>query len=97
MFLFIIGVMALLVAAVGIFLGVKGRSRKGNFLAIGVVSALIGIVLIVCSSLSTVPISSMISPIRRLTMPWPQPWQNEVSTWETASGAFIFISLPPSA
>ncbi len=88
MFLFIIGVMALLVAAVGIFLGVKGRSRKGNFLAIGVVSALIGIVLIVCSSLSTVPtghtgILTTFGKVEDVSLPngvnLHAPWQNVIT------------------
>ena len=55
MFLFIIGVMALLAAVGCIVLGVKARNRKGNFLAIGIAVSVVGIVLIVCSSMSTVP------------------------------------------
>ncbi len=55
MFLFILGILALLAAAGAILLGVKGRNRKGGFVAMGVAVAAVGIVLIVCSCLSTVP------------------------------------------
>ena len=55
MFLFLIGVIALLAAAGCIFLGIKGRSRKGNLLAIGIAIGVFALVMIVCSSLSTVP------------------------------------------
>jgi len=55
MFLFILGILALLAAAGAILLGVKGRNRKGGLVAMGVAVAAVGIVLIVCSCLSTVP------------------------------------------
>ena len=55
MFLFILGILALLAAAGAILLGVKGRNRKGSLVAMGVAVAAVGIVLIVCSCLSTVP------------------------------------------
>ncbi len=55
MFLFILGILALLAAAGGIFLGLKGRNRKGSLVAMGLAAAAVGIVLIVCSCLSTVP------------------------------------------
>ena len=55
MFLFLIGVLSLLAGVGCVVLGMKARTRKGNMLAMGVAAALIGVVLIVCSSLSTVP------------------------------------------
>lgn len=55
MFLFFIGVIAVLTAVGSILLGAKARNRKGNFLAIGIAAGLVGVILIICSSLSTVP------------------------------------------
>ena len=49
MFLFVLGILALLAAAGAILLGVKGRNRKGGLVAMGVAVAAVGIVLIVCS------------------------------------------------
>lgn len=55
MFLFVLGILALLAAVGAILLGMKGRNRKGGLVAMGVAVAAVGIVLIVCSCLSTVP------------------------------------------
>ena len=88
MFLFFMGVMALLAAAGGIILGVKARNRKGNFLAMGIASGLIGIVLIVCSSLSTVPtghtgILTTFGKVEDVSLPngvnLHAPWQNVIT------------------
>ncbi len=88
MFLFFMGVMALLAAAGGIILGVKARNRKGNFLAMGIAAGLIGIVLIVCSSLSTVPtghtgILTTFGKVEDVSLPngvnLHAPWQNVIT------------------
>ena len=53
MFLFVIGVIIMLAAIGAIALGVKARKTK--FTAMGAIVAVLGIAVIICSSLSTVP------------------------------------------
>ena len=53
MFLFIIGVLVILAAVAAVVLGIV--TRKGQMMGVGVPVAVVGVVLIVCSCLSTVP------------------------------------------
>ena len=53
MFLFVIGMIILLAAIGAIVLGIK--ARKAKFTALGAIVAALGIAVIICSSLSTVP------------------------------------------
>ena len=88
MFLFILGILALLAAAGAILLGVKGRNRKGGLVAMGVAVAAVGIVLIVCSCLSTVPtghtgILSTFGKVEDVSLPngvnIHAPWQTVIT------------------
>ena len=86
MFLFIIGVLVMLAAAGAIALGVK--ARKAKFIAVGVIAGLLGVVVIVCSSLSTVPtghtgILTTFGKVEDVSLPngvnIHAPWQNVIT------------------
>ena len=88
MFLFVLGILALLAAAGAVFLGVKGRNRKGSLVAMGVAIAAVGIALIVCSCLSTVPtghtgILTTFGKVEDVSLPngvnVHAPWQNVIT------------------
>nr|MBR4280569.1 prohibitin family protein [Clostridia bacterium] len=86
MFLFIIGVLVMLAAIGAIVLGAK--ARKARFIAVGVIAGLLGAVVIVCSSLSTVPtghtgILTTFGKVEDVSLPngvnLHAPWQNVIT------------------
>ena len=86
MFLFIIGALMLLAAAAAIVLGVT--SRKTKFLAAGIAAAVLSIVIIFCSCLSTVPtghtgILTTFGKVEDVSLPngvnVHAPWQNVIT------------------
>lgn len=88
MVLFICGILALLVAAADLYLGMKGKKRKPGFIAIGTAATLVGVVLIICSCLSTVPtghtgILTTFGKVEDVSLPngvnVHAPWQNVIT------------------
>ena len=88
MFLFILGVIAILVAVACFILGMKARARKGGFVAVGLLAGVVGVVLIVCSCLSTVPtghtgILTTFGKVEDVSLPngvnVHAPWQNVIT------------------
>ncbi|MBQ7137940.1 MAG: prohibitin family protein [Clostridia bacterium] len=86
MFLFVIGMIILLAAIGAIVLGVK--ARKAKFTALGVAIGLLAVVVIVCSSLSTVPtghtgILTTFGKVEDVSLPngvnLHAPWQNVIT------------------
>jgi len=86
MFLFIIGILLLLVAAGVIVLAVVNRLNKLHF--VGAAAAVLGVVLIVCSCLSTVPtghtgILTTFGKVEDVSLPngvnVHAPWQNVIT------------------
>jgi len=86
MFLFVIGMIILLAAIGAIVLGVK--ARKAKFTALGVAIGLLAVVVIICSSLSTVPtghtgILTTFGKVEDVSLPngvnLHAPWQNVIT------------------
>ena len=86
MFLFVIGVIIMLAAIGAIVLGVK--ARKAKFTALGAIVAVLGIAVIICSSLSTVPtghtgILTTFGKVEDVSLPngvnLHAPWQNVIT------------------
>ena len=86
MFLFVIGVIIMLAAIGAIVLGVK--ARKAKFTALGAIVAVLGIAVIICSSLSTVPtghtgILTTFGKVEDVSLPngvnIHAPWQNVIT------------------
>lgn len=86
MFLFVIGMIILLAAIGAIVLGIK--ARKAKFTALGVAIGLLAVVVIVCSSLSTVPtghtgILTTFGKVEDVSLPngvnLHAPWQNVIT------------------
>ena len=86
MFLFVIGALMLLAAATAIVLGVT--SRKTKFLAAGIAAAVLSVVIIFCSCLSTVPtghtgILTTFGKVEDISLPngvsVHAPWQNVIT------------------
>ena len=86
MFLFVIGVIIMLAAIGAIALGVKARKTK--FTAMGAIVAVLGIAVIICSSLSTVPtghtgILTTFGKVEDVSLPngvnIHAPWQNVIT------------------
>ena len=86
MFLFIIGLLVMLAAVGSIVLGIK--SRKVKLTALGVVIAVLGVAVIICSCLSTVPtghtgILTTFGKVEDVSLPngvnIHAPWQNVIT------------------
>ena len=86
MFLFVIGMIILLAAIGAIVLGIK--ARKAKFTALGAIVAALGIAVIICSSLSTVPtghtgILTTFGKVEDVSLPngvnLHAPWQNVIT------------------
>ncbi len=86
MFLFVIGMIILLAAIGAIVLGIK--ARKAKFTALGVAIGLLAVVVIICSSLSTVPtghtgILTTFGKVEDVSLPngvnLHAPWQNVIT------------------
>ena len=86
MFLFVIGVIIMLAAIGAIVLGVK--AHKAKFTALGAIVAVLGIAVIICSSLSTVPtghtgILTTFGKVEDVSLPngvnIHAPWQNVIT------------------
>ena len=86
MFLFIIGVLVILAAVAAVVLGIV--TRKGQMMGVGVPVAVVGVVLIVCSCLSTVPtghtgILMTFGKVEDVSLPngvnVHAPWQNVIT------------------
>ena len=86
MFLFVIGVIIMLAAIGAIVLGVK--ARKAKFTALGAIVAVLGIAVIICYSLSTVPtghtgILTTFGKVEDVSLPngvnIHAPWQNVIT------------------
>ena len=86
MFLFVIGMIILLAAIGAILLGIK--ARKAKFTALGAIVAVLGIAVIICSSLSTVPtghtgILTTFGKVEDVSLPngvnLHAPWQNVIT------------------
>ena len=86
MFLFVIGVIIMLAAIGAIVLGVT--ARKAKFTALGAIVAVLGIAVIICSSLSTVPtghtgILTTFGKVEDVSLPngvnIHAPWQNVIT------------------
>ena len=86
MFLFIIGVIVMLVAVGAIFLGIK--SRKAKFTVLGLGIAVLSVAIIICSCLSTVPtghtgILTTFGKVEDVSLPngvnLHAPWQNVIT------------------
>ena len=88
MFLFILGVAAIFTALAGIVMGLKARAKKGSFIAMGLIAGVVGVILIVCSCLSTVPtghtgILTTFGKVEEVSLPngvcFHAPWQNVIT------------------
>lgn len=86
MFLFVIGMIILLAAIGAIVLGIK--ARKAKFTVLGVAIGLLAVVVIICSSLSTVPtghtgILTTFGKVEDVSLPngvnLHAPWQNVIT------------------
>ncbi len=86
MFLFVIGVIVMLAAIGAIVMGIK--SRKAKFTALGVAIGVLGVVVIICSCLSTVPtghtgILTTFGKVEDVSLPngvnLHAPWQNVIT------------------
>lgn len=87
MLMFILGILLVLVAVGGVILGLKDK-RKATFAAVGAVTGVFGIVLIVCSCISTVPtghtgILTTFGKVEDVSLPngvnLHAPWQNVIT------------------
>lgn len=86
MFLFVIGLLVMLVALGAIVLGIK--NRKAKFTVLGVAIGVLGVVVIICSCLSTVPtghtgILTTFGKVEDVSLPngvnIHAPWQNVIT------------------
>lgn len=87
MFLFIIGILLLLAAVGAIVLGLNSK-QKGKFVAVGAAAVVLGVVLIICSCLSTVPtghtgILTTFGKVEEVSLPngvnFHAPWQTVIT------------------